>query len=764
MSDNESIYQPLANDDPHDIEMLYLHASRAARLNDTSQLETAPSHDIDNDSVGTVPVLTRAFSDHSTTHGGSAQLPETPQHGHVSPSLGSGMSSVTDKHAENGNPSTATRLRPSSTLGTWWIEISACAIALVTLIAIIATLYPHQRKPLPQWPYSLSVNTLLAIYTAVLKATLLATISECLGQLKWIWFSENRPLDNLVAYDDATRGPLGALRLLWLLRFRDILSSAAAVVTLSLLVIDPFTQQLVRYYGCSVPAPGLNATIPRTNLFVPKNIFAVESSNSSLVGIDSTAGWIEPGLQAVFSTGTKQSDQTVNPFCHSGHCAFSRGFDSIGYESKCTDITEKLDFSSVVIVGGLTSVVDFESVEKLDNGSYVPTKRWNAGHSLQNTNFSTNTSLPSGLYITNEPGWDFNFTTMKTFGNFPTGNDSFRVEIIVGQQYKNFVPSTGQAPTGCDSRPANESWYCKGFGAASCTIRPCIHSYTSTVEAGKLHERRVTSSGEADHDWGLTVPTKNHVGDLAILDTNCISEDERQSLKGMGYDIERAGRWMAYNLTFDPILSNMSKESAFPESMMAKDCLYIVSSAIAQSLWDSFLTNFFKGTVSGHADVLTINSLTGPQFLQEIYNNGNVTFDRVDNIFHDVSQSLTRYVRQESPSKFSVPAQGIVLQDQTCLSVRWSWLAFPTLLAILTLLIFTWALIRSRPKPGNMPLWKSSPLALFFHGIAGLDRRQADIGDLKYMTSIAKKTNVRLSPKGDTFQFTESKIPSEKAK
>lgn len=133
-------------------------------------------------------------------------------------------------------------------------------------MAIVVTLYPYNSHPMPQWPYHLSINTLIAIYTTVLKATMLMVTAEGLSQLKWAWFSRYRPLQDLARYEKASRGPWRSLRLLWTLRVRDIVSSLGAFVAVAALVIDPFTQQVVQASTCPTAGPKAQASIPRTNL------------------------------------------------------------------------------------------------------------------------------------------------------------------------------------------------------------------------------------------------------------------------------------------------------------------------------------------------------------------------------------------------------------------------------------------------------------------------------------------------------------------
>lgn len=168
------------------------------------------------------------------------------------------------------NPAVEIGHRRAHVIRNWWMEIAACFLIFAALTAIVPTMYPHQGKPLPQWPYLISVNSLISIYVVVPKCTILLVTIEGLDQLKWRWFLERRPLDDLVTYDQATRGPLGALSLLWRLRLRHPLSSAGALITLAVLTIDPFTQQIIHYYDCSPPLVGLQASIPRTNVILQR--------------------------------------------------------------------------------------------------------------------------------------------------------------------------------------------------------------------------------------------------------------------------------------------------------------------------------------------------------------------------------------------------------------------------------------------------------------------------------------------------------------
>lgn len=60
----------------------------------------------------------------------------------------------------------------------WAIEILSIVIAILALTAIYITLAIHSDQPLPQWPKAISINSLISIFTVVLKATLMMPVAE----------------------------------------------------------------------------------------------------------------------------------------------------------------------------------------------------------------------------------------------------------------------------------------------------------------------------------------------------------------------------------------------------------------------------------------------------------------------------------------------------------------------------------------------------------------------------------------------------------
>jgi len=84
-----------------------------------------------------------------------------------------------EKKPSNQNPTHARF--DTSRLGflkPWWTEIIACVFVLLAIFAIVLTLVIHQNQPLPNWPFGISVNSLVSVFAVILKGGMLLILSE----------------------------------------------------------------------------------------------------------------------------------------------------------------------------------------------------------------------------------------------------------------------------------------------------------------------------------------------------------------------------------------------------------------------------------------------------------------------------------------------------------------------------------------------------------------------------------------------------------
>lgn len=95
----------------------------------------------------------------------------------------------------------------------WLWELLSIAVAALALAAMVITLVLRRDRPLPKWPSAITINALIAVFTAIFKACLMMPIAECIGQLRWLWYQKSRPLRHMEQWDLASRGrwPLSSL-------------------------------------------------------------------------------------------------------------------------------------------------------------------------------------------------------------------------------------------------------------------------------------------------------------------------------------------------------------------------------------------------------------------------------------------------------------------------------------------------------------------------------------------------------------------------
>lgn len=134
-------------------------------------------------------------------------------------------------------------------LKAWSPEAAWCLLTIGVFIGLVVVLAQHDGKKIPEWPLGLTLNTVVALLATMCRFMTFIPVSEGISQLKWNWFTaKTRPLKDLYSFDQASRGPWGAIILISRLRGRFIsLGTMASFVMISGLVTSFLTQSAVSY-------------------------------------------------------------------------------------------------------------------------------------------------------------------------------------------------------------------------------------------------------------------------------------------------------------------------------------------------------------------------------------------------------------------------------------------------------------------------------------------------------------------------------------
>ena len=586
----------------------------------------------------------------------------------------------------------------------------------------------------------------------VLKACIAVLVTSCIGQLQWTWFLEAQPLQDLALFSDAAQGPLESLAWLWAHNFRQPLTALGAIITIVAIAIDPFIQQLVRPANCMTTLANgtITASVPRTNY----------------LEYQALPGSLESSLTAGFYTAENLSTFA----CESGNCTFTKPYNSLSFCSQC------FDRSSDVVIEKQCSLSDPRLNEPI--ATYVvpgacdvsthdglSTTLWNITTTMppfdlnfyyQTQNLTENGSYPD-MFSVQTAGDVGAISPAPGEREFPASGAFFTgktVGAILGLSdfaiFGTEAADRGQPLRGCEDPASNDTWHCRGYEAAECVLQPCVRTYSCSIDSARINEVTVEHS-DLDQTWGFGEPEATAgsfvTGDynnrklFGLVDTQCISDDERQRLKDEGYDTDKASRWLPYNTTFDPTTSFLNASSPFPQSLLFHECLYLIDAWFIQHLWDGLLSPLLLGTVTRHFDADQAQKykygFNGTQQLLHLYNSGWVSMDTVNATFANLAQAMSLWIREHGMANYSRRAEGEVLHYAVCLEVSWGWVALPALLAAGALVLFLLTLVTAVRRV--VPPWKSSTLPMLFHGPAGSDWVDEDMVDFSKTGRTARR-------------------------
>ncbi|KAI4093135.1 MAG: hypothetical protein LQ344_003118 [Seirophora lacunosa] len=227
--------------------------------------------------------------------------------------------------------SSATKL-----LADWWlweaIEASTSIFAL-SIIAVI--LFIYDGSALPDWPSVFTINSVISLLSAIGKLCVMAAVGSAINQCKWLWYrqAKSRRLRDLQLFDDASRGPWGAIQLLISLRARHLAFLGALVVVL-VNFFDPFLQQVVAYESRSVPSDQ-TPTIVRSQVYTARSEEGLPLP--SLVDLSMKAAI----YNGVFDFN-ENAETGVAHTCSTGRCSW-QGFSSLAVCSRCVNLTSYVD-------------------------------------------------------------------------------------------------------------------------------------------------------------------------------------------------------------------------------------------------------------------------------------------------------------------------------------------------------------------------------------------------------------------------------------
>ncbi|KAK2067063.1 hypothetical protein P8C59_000829 [Phyllachora maydis] len=590
--------------------------------------------------------------------------------------------------------------------GSWTWELLALFVAIGIQGAVIAILAHFDGETVPEWPFSINLNTLVALLSTMLRAAMLLVVTQTLGQIKWSWFIERvRPLQQLHDFDQASRSILGSLRLVLIILFRGggtragALAFMAAMITIISFAIGPFTQQAIRTGSCSRFVQDTNASLPVAHVMPgTSSYFRIGAGRWELM-VDMKAAMIQ-GL-----ANPNRNDSAIQASCPTGNCTFSDHgtpftHASIGMCSMCLDSTPAVTVQQKAYWKVLSLPDPDVNVTALEGYPWL---------NVRPSNLSWATSLP---------GWTPAFQAAARASIFNLSILALTAAPCSNATGTVVCPHNTSGEARPESAPATLDYV-----AASCSLYPCLRTYQAAVSAGLLQETVVQTTPAplntmeyAGAAGGAVAANYTAVLSPCMLDNSSTWYTEANMTSAP----QAPGRtWGVAPLRVAP--------DRVVNATVPNACLYKVTQVYAMAM-----AAFMESTL--FSDKCTYDLEQGGELQcpsawwlpTAFFADSNATVGTLSASMDAFAAAVTRVFRntgagpdgQLGPTDPARLVLGRVVTTSVCTYFAWRWMMLPCALVAACALLLAWTVVRGWRDP-RVPVWKGSVLPLLFYGLQG---------------------------------------------
>ncbi|KAI1373259.1 hypothetical protein F4677DRAFT_225800 [Hypoxylon crocopeplum] len=582
----------------------------------------------------------------------------------------------------------------------WPWEIGSVLVSFGLIAATYSILSRYNGQRVPEWPFSINLNTLVALISTIMRAAMLVGVAEVISQTKWSWFSRPRPLSHLQYFDEASRSVSGSLSLLFVAPTSP-LGILGALITILSLGIGPFTQQTIKTVECIQTHDKVNASLPLAH-YVP--------GNGTIYRIGAGLYEVQVDMKGTMINGIVNptgNDSAITPVCPTGNCTFTSHngitHSSMGLCSSCMDTTS--------------------FVSKLKAGFY------------------DNYTLPNDMWVS--PFSDEAYLNVApdslTWASSAFTSDfaSLSASTIINITVLSFTSALCNGGGKLNCPVLDGSGGSTGFVATSCSLYPCVKNYNATMERGVLSEK-IVSTQLAPVNWieaGVGPNEINPYMNYTTLQSPCLINGTWFDLSNISNVPQDPGR------QFTPINVDGTNYTA------PNECLYKMEFPYLQALYKFMGSDLFNGICTYNARQGQAITCNDKWWLSSLYHNGEASFDTLRTAFDQFSTAVTNKLRTTGSSIYDTNVhevvEGVVNEVTVCTVFQWEWLLLPTILVAATAVVLI-VMILQNLRDHRQPVWKSSLLPLLYYGF-GYERPHHEdpsrpVMDLTEMNQTASDT------------------------
>ncbi|KAG9494984.1 hypothetical protein J7337_013213 [Fusarium musae] len=506
----------------------------------------------------------------------------------------------------------------------WGLELLTSFTTLVLFAGMVAIFCSMRDKPYSEWPLSISISTTIAILSTGCTAAMMHNISAFIGQLKWLYFKRSsQTVYNVERFDEASRGPLGAILLIFKVPWN--LATLGAFITILRLGFSPLSQAVVSLEPRVVDVPSNDATFGYAHAYDRNMTTGFQSQIPPDTQMQSAI------LQGLYDISS------IPVFKCGGACLWRDSYISLGFKSTCKNVT--------------MSALETKHCTQFD----------------RNCNFTT----PGNITLTTQHVLTDSQTTFRINATRTHFDYHENIATSLDDIVRIAVWRSGH----------DDNYMATDVNITECTVGFTAYEYPRAEANGNTFFFEKISE--------IDIPHANLSWDVLLQ---------------RGY-----------------LLSN--KTSKLPPFRIS-----FIDIRALEAFFES--TTFQSEFVSGNA------KNNNPGLSAALDGDTNLT-----RAFDNMARGMTDYLRSGPNQKL---AKGVRRESQIFVFIRWYWLIGPAVLELAALIFAVFTIVGTARKH-EVPLWKSSALALLScrHDIdSGVIH--GEFQDVKELENMAKASKARL--------------------
>ncbi|KAK8071468.1 hypothetical protein PG997_011671 [Apiospora hydei] len=617
-----------------------------------------------------------------------------------------------DSNEKHGRPDAPTPARTQYRVFTHfqW-EILSILLSIGIIVAMFVLLAEYNGKIVTDWQFPINLSTLLALLATIMRAVLFVPITSIISQAKWKLFGTDkpRPLQDLQDIDQGSRSLIGAINIMPLAARASIPTLIAVMLSIVSLGIGPFVQQAIGTEPCAQAVDG-QAMVPYTHF--------VESTREVSPQAAGKQQEIAIMMRNALETLPQDQGNGIRFQCSTGNCTFDNGSPAWSHQRPGSGPRRNGSsvFSTMAMCHKCLDVIDF------------------AQFNLTEQPGSVSGRLPNGLRV--QVGGNGPLPYKPDLLNVMTG-DLRWAEDKMDPETKHLasvaVGNITMFTTNIDGddQEMSNTERLNSVVASTCILYACARTYDVSIANGELSEELIdtTPASNGPKQLDILYPDADFVVKMSpcwVGDFVYTSNETNASGGDIWFCSRNGGR--------DPPIPD-DECGGIPD---VEKCYYRQSAKHAVGMAGAFTEVFTLSCDDrrGFYCMDSKNKLSGNGAWAEAFYATNITSQKIEDFFASLATTISNRYRmtfggskpnfirsmQEPPYG---QVRGLVHQTNACNVVRLEWLAFPTAVMALTLVILLWTMTESWMRRKDRPVWKDSilPFLLYSH------RFKRDAGD-----------------------------------